>query len=126
MRELYLYLNTEKLDAKFIAGLERALNVSRSMVKLGLREKASGIVCLGAFGLRGSKKRHFISEYRRLSKPRNPAKAYLSKYTRICKNLNLGSHLMNQNLPLHQNEFRKTQTTELSILGEVLYCFEKK
>lgn len=88
MKELYLCLNMEKLDTKFIASLnsalskmsghtrrlyaaelaldyfggsaratERALNVSRSMVGLGLREKASGIECLGAFSLRGSKKK---------------------------------------------------------------------
>ena len=42
--------------------MERHLKVGREMVKLGLKELASGIHCVDAYSLRGAKKRAGISE----------------------------------------------------------------
>lgn len=38
--------------------MERVLNVSRDMVELGLREKSSGIECLGSHAFSGRKKKN--------------------------------------------------------------------
>lgn len=38
--------------------MERKLNVSRTMIQLGLAEKTSGIRCIDSYHLRGAKKKN--------------------------------------------------------------------